>query len=227
LAQYDLHSAPAGNTEADQEGPRDKDPHNFTDPESRIMKSGKGFDQCYNAQAAVDTATMLIVGQHVTDQANDKQQLVPTLATVSPALGAVGKVLVDSGYYSESAVAEVEQSHANDQPSPLVYSAMKRQRHGRSVAQLEERPDPPTTPPDAPVAERMGHRLETKEGREIYGLRKQTVEPVFGIIKEVLGFRRFLLRGQEKVSLEWELVSTSYNLKRLFKLGMSFKGATA
>jgi transposase len=219
---------PAGKSpEPPQEGPRDKDQYNFTDPESRIMKSGKGFEQCYNAQAAVDTATMLIVGQHVTDQANDKQQLVPTLAVVSPALGAVGKVLVDSGYYSESAVAEVEQSHANDQPSPTVYAAMKRQRHGRSVAQLEERMDPPAPPPDAPVAERMGHRLETKEGREIYGLRKQTVEPVFGIIKEVLGFRRFLLRGHEKVSLEWELVSTSYNLKRLFKLGMSFKGATA
>jgi hypothetical protein len=210
--------------EPPREGPRDKDQYNFTDPESRIMKSGKSFEQCYNAQAAVDTATMLIVGQHVTDQANDKQQLVPTLAVVSPALGEVDKVLVDSGYYSESAVAEVEQGGAGGQLSPMVYAAMKRQRHGRSVAQLEERADPPAPPPDAPVAERMAHRLETKEGREIYGLRKQTVEPVFGIIKEVLGFRRFLLRGRDKVSLEWELVSTSYNLKRLYNLGMRLKG---
>ena len=168
--------------------------------------------------------TMLIVGQHVTDQANDKQQLVPTLAVVSPALGEVDKVLVDSGYHSEPAVAEVEQGGAGGQPSPMVYAAMKRQRHGRSVAQLEERAGPPAPPPDAPVAERMAHRLGTKEGREIHGLRKQTVEPVFGIIKEVLGFRRFLLRGREKVSLEWELVSTSYNLKRLFNLGMRLKG---
>lgn len=99
-----------------------------------------------------------------------------------------------------------------------------RQRHGPSVAQLEERADPPAPPPDAPVAEPMAHRLETKEGREIYVLRKQTVEPVFGIIKQVLGFRRFLLRGREKVSMEWELVSTSYKLKRLYNLGMRLKG---
>lgn len=208
-----------------QEGPRDKDQYNLTDPESRIMKSGKGFEQCYNAQAAVDAATMLIVGQHVTDQANDKQQLAPTLAAVSPAVGAVGKVLVDSGYYSEAAVTRIEETRPGDKPGPTVYAAIKRQRHGRSIAQLEERSDPPAPPPDAPVAERMAHRLETKEGREIYSQRKQTVEPVFGIIKEALGFRRFLLRGCEKVSLEWGLVSTSYNLKRLFNLGMRLKRA--
>jgi hypothetical protein len=211
--------------EPPQEGPKRKDQYNFTDPESRIMKSGKSFEQCYNAQAAVDTETMLIVGQHVTDQANDKQQLNPTLATVSPAAGPVGKVLVDSGYYSQEAVIEAESGSAGDGQGPKVYAAMKRQRHGRGVADLEQRVDPPAPPPDAGVKERMGHLLDTEEGRRIYGLRKQTVEPVFGIIKEALGFRRFLLRGSGKVELEWSLVTTSYNLKRLFSLGMKVSGA--
>jgi transposase len=202
-----------------KESPRDKDQYNFTDPESRIMKVRGGFEQSYNAQAAVEVTTMLIVGQHVTDQANDKQQLVPTLAVVSPVIEQVGNVLVDSGYYSEKAVQSVE----SEDPFATVYAAMKRQSHGRSVAQLEVREDPPPPPPDATVAERMAHRLDTAEGKELYGLRKQTVEPVFGIIKEVIGFRRFLLRGKEKVSLEWTLVNTSYNLKRLFNLGMSFQ----
>ena len=203
------------------EGPRDKDQYNFTDPESRIMKMRGGFEQCYNAQAAVEVASMLIVGQHVTDQANDKQQLVPTLAAISPVIHQVSKVLVDSGYYSEHAVLTIEAAG----PSTTVYAAVKRQSHGRSVAQLEARADPPLPPPDAPVAERMAHRLGTARGKQIYGLRKQTVEPVFGIIKQAIGFRRFLLRGREKASLEWTLVTTSYNLKRLFNLGMSLPRA--
>jgi hypothetical protein len=204
-----------------KEGPRDKDQYNYTDPESRIMKVRGGYEQSYNAQAAVEVTTMLIVGAHVTDQANDKQQLVPTLAVVSPVIPQVANVLVDSGYYSENAVQTVESAAQ----SVTVYAAMKRQSHGRSIAQLEVREDPPPPPPDAPVAERMAHRLDTAGGKQLYGLRKQTVEPVFGIIKEAIGFRRFLLRGQEKVSLEWTLVSTSYNLKRLFNLGMSLQRA--
>jgi len=88
------------------------------------------------------------------------------------------------------------------------------------VAQLEARADPPHPPAGASVAERMEWRLDTAEGKQLYGLRKETVEPVFGIIKEAIGFRRFLLRGKAKVSLEWTLVTTSYNLKRLFNLGM-------
>jgi transposase len=204
-----------------KEGPRDKDQYNYTDPESRIMKVRGGYEQSYNAQAAVEVSTMLIVGAHVTDQANDKQQLVPTLAVVSPVIPKVANVLVDSGYYSDDAVQTVE---SVAQPT-TVYAATKRQSHGRSIAQLEVREDPLPPPSDAPVAERMAHRLDTAAGKQLYGLRKQTVEPVFGIIKEALGFRRFLLRGQEKVSLEWTLVSTSYNLKRLFNLGMSLQRA--
>jgi transposase len=203
--------------EPPKEGPCDKDQYNYTDPESRIMKVRGGFEQSYNAQAAVEVTTMLIVGAQVTDQANDKQQLVPTLAAVSPVINQVGNVLVDSGYYSENAVQIVE----SEDPSTTVYAALKRQSHGRSVAQLEVRDDPPPPPSDAPVAQRMAHRLDTAAGKQLYGLRKETVEPVFGIIKQAIGFRQFLLRGKEKVSLEWILVSTSYNLKRLFNLGMN------
>jgi transposase len=204
-----------------QEGPRPKDQYNFTDPESRIMKDGGSFEQCFNAQAAVEVDTMLVVGQHVCNAPNDKQQLEPTLNCVSPVVDEVSKGLADSGYYSEAAVVAVE----NGDAGPTVYAAIKRHGHGRSVQQLEEHEDPPAPPPGASVAEIMAHRLETKAGKELYGLRKQTVEPVFGIIKEALGFRRFLMRGLEKVNLEWTLVTTSYNLKRLFNLGMRMKVA--
>lgn len=207
--------------EPPQEGPRPKDQYNFTDPESRIMKDGGGFEQCFSAQAAVEVDTMLVVGQQVCNAPNDKQQLVPTLDSVSPAIGEFSNALADSGYYSEEAVTAVENGGAG----PTVYAAMRRHPHGRSTQQLEKRDDPPAPPPDASVAERMAHRLSTKAGQELYGLRKQTVEPVFGIIKEALGFRRFLLRGLEKANLEWTLVTTSYNLKRLFNLGMRVKPA--
>jgi hypothetical protein len=203
------------------EGPGPKDQYNFTDPESRIMKDRGGFEQCFNAQAVVEVETMLVVGGQVCNAPNDKQQLGPTLDTVGPEVGPVSEVLADSGYYSEKAVTAVENGGA----SPTVYAAMKRHQHGRSVQQLEKRDDPPAPAPDASIGEIMAHRLGTKAGQELYGLRKQTVEPVFGIIKEVLGFRRFLLRGLEKVNLEWTLVSTSYNLKRLFNLGMRIKPA--
>jgi transposase len=207
--------------EAPKGGPRPKDQYNFTDPESRIMKDGGSFEQCFNAQAAVEIETMLVVGGHVCNAPNDKQQLEPTVASVSPVVGNVSEVLADSGYYSEEAVTAVEDGGKGS----TVYAAMKRHRHGRSVEQLEKHEDPPPPPPGASVSEVMAQRLETKAGKDLYGLRKQTVEPVFGIIKEALGFRRFLMRGLEKVDLEWTLVTTSYNLTRLFNLGMRVKGA--
>lgn len=197
------------------EGPAPKDQYNFTDPESRIMKDKGNFAQCYNAQAAVDVSTMLIVGQHLTEAPNDKQQLKPGLQAISPVVGKVGRILVDSGYYSTAAVTGVEA----DGSGPEVYAAVKRQPHGRSITQLEKHPDPPAPPEGAAIAQIMAHRLATAVGKALYGLRKQTVEPVFGIIKAVIGFRRFMLRGKEKASLEWTLVSTAYNLKRLFGLG--------
>jgi transposase len=194
--------------------PRGKDQFNFTDPESRIMKTADGFQQAWNAQAAVDAeGSMLIVGQCVTEHGNDKQELVPTVQTVDPAVRQVSHVLTDSGFYSEQAVTEVQKDEG-----PTVYAAMGRQSHHRSVEDLEKKLEPQVPPPSAPVDEQMRYRLSTKAGRALYALRKQTVEPVFGIIKEVMGFRRFMLRGKAKVSLEWTLVTLAYNFRRLFRL---------
>jgi transposase len=194
--------------------PPGKDQFNFTDPESRIMKTADGFQQSWNAQAAVDTeGSLLIVGQRVTEHGNDKQELVPTVQTVDPTVRQVSHVLTDSGFYSESAVAEVEK-----EDGPTVYAAMDRQAHHRSVQDLEKKPEPRAPRANAPVDEQMRYRLRTKAGRALYALRKQTVEPVFGIIKEVMGFRRFRLRGRAKVSLEWTLVTLAYNFRRLYRL---------
>ena len=136
------------------------------------------------------------------------------IEAVSPAAGKVSRTLVDSGYYSDAAVTRVEA----DGTGPIVYAAMTRQAHGRSIAQLEKQPDPPALPEGAALAEVMAHRLATAEGKALYGLRKQTVEPVFGIIKSVLGFRQFSLRGLEKVRGEWSLVTLAWNLKRMYVL---------
>lgn len=202
-----------------RKGPQAKDQYNFTDSESRIMKTGDGFQQSYNVQAAVDTNTMLIVGGYVSDAPNDKEQLPAIVAAISPAAGAAENILADTGYFSERAVKQVE----NHGRGPTVYAALKRHAHGRSVADLEEKKDPPAPHlPGACIAEIMAHRLETATGKALYKLRKETVEPVFGIVKEVLGFRRFSMRGKEKANIEWDLVSISANIKRLHKLGMSF-----
>jgi transposase len=200
--------------------PDPKAQYNFTDSESRIMKAGSGnhFEQAYNAQAAVDEA-MLIVGQRVSDAPNDKEELAPSVAAISPVVAAeVKAVLVDSGFYSEAAVAAVEQK-ADGTPSGItVYAAVEKHSHHKTVEDLLPAAEPAAPGAEASAKEKMAHRLKTTAGRSLYKLRKQTVEPVFGIIKEVLGFRRFLLRGRAKVSLEWTLVCVSYNLKRLFAL---------
>lgn len=202
------------------EQPDPKAQYNFTDPESRIMKAGNGnhFEQAYNAQAAVDEQ-MLIVGQRVSAAPNDKQELVATVAAISPVVaGAVKAVLTDNGFYSEEAVKTVEQKAREAGMNLQVYAAVGKQTHHKTIADLLPHPDPAIPAPDATAKEIMGHRTQTKAGKALYGLRKQTVEPVFGIIKEVMGFRRFLLRGRIKVELEWTLVCVSYNLKRMFAL---------
>ena len=200
--------------------PAPKDQYNFTDPESRIMKAGNGqhFEQAYNVQAAVDGA-MLIVGARVSDAPNDKQELPASVAAISPVVQAEMKhVLVDSGFYSAAAVAAVEQNPDGTPSGVTVYAAVEKSSHHKTVADLLPQPEPSAPGPDASAKEHMAHRLKTAVGRALYRLRKQTVEPVFGIIKEVMGFRRFMLRGRAKVSLEWTLVCLSYNLKRLFTL---------
>ena len=205
---------------APSEQPDPKAQYNFTDPESRIMKAGNGnhFEQAYNAQAAVDEQ-MLIVGQRVSAAPNDKQELVATVAAISPVVaGEVKAVLTDNGFYSEEAVKTVEQKAQETGTNLQVYAAVGKQTHHKTIADLLPHPDPAIPAPDATAKEIMAHRTQTKAGKALYGLRKQTVEPVFGIIKEVMGFRRFLLRGRIKVELEWTLVCVSYNLKRMFAL---------
>jgi transposase len=212
---------------APQEGPRDKDQFNFTDPESRIMKAGNGehFEQSYNAQAAVETSSRLIVAGQVVDAPNDKEQLGPTAATLAPVIRSVEQVLVDSGFYSEAAVKAIEGQKEGSLKGLEVLAATQRHPHGRRIAELEVPQEPPELAQDAPFIEQMQRRLKTKAGREAYDQRKQTIEPVFGIIKEAMRFRRFSLRGKAKVNLEWKLVSLSYNLKRLFHIGARLQTA--
>jgi hypothetical protein len=210
-------------------GPEPKEPdgipdpkaqYNFTDPESGIMKAGNGkhFEQAYNAQAAVDEA-MLIVGVQLSTHANDKQELPVTVAALSPVVAPeVQNVLADSGFYSEEAVAAVELKPDGTPSGMTVYAAVEKTSHHKTVADLLPQAEPAELGPEASAREVMARRLKTKVGKALYKLRKQTVEPVFGIIKEVMGFRRFHLRGREKASLEWTLVCVSYNFKRMFVL---------
>ncbi len=180
---------------------------------------GKGrFEQAYNAQAAVEIESRLIVGQHVTQDTNDKHQLVPTVAAIAPVVVTVKEVLIDSGFVTEAAITQLEHDQTGRPTGLTVLAAVKREHHGRTVEQLEARPDPSPPPDDAPFLQRLAHRTATRSGRARYKQRQQTVEPVFGIIKAALGFRRFLLRGLAKVSLEWALVCSAYNLKRLHNL---------
>ena len=196
------------------EGPGPADQVNLTDGESRIMPvPGGGFEQCYNAQACVAAGSLLVVAQNVVQAANDKQQIEPMLdklAALPPELGQVETLLADTGYCSE---ANVQACVAAD-IDPLL--AMGRQPHHPPLAERFAA-DPP--PPEQPTPlEAMAHRLQTREGKQLYALRKHTPEPVFGIIKAALGFRQFLLRGLDKVRGEWNLVTMAYNLKRLFAL---------
>ena len=220
-AKRDAGKKPRGpEPKAPDDKPDGKDQYNFTDPESRIMKAGNGkhFEQAYNAQAVVDEA-MMIVGQRVSVAANDKQELASDVAAISSVVKAEVKVvLADSGYYSEAMVRDVEQKSDGTESGLTVYAAVEKQSHHKSVADLLPQAEPEPLAENASAKEKMAHRMKTQTGKALYKLRKQTVEPVFGIIKEVLGFRRFLLRGREKVSLEWLLVCVSYNLKRMFTL---------
>ena len=209
--------------------PAAEDQYNFTDAESRIMKAGNGnhFEQSYNAQAAVEVESRLIVGQRVSQSPNDKQELVPTLASVPTEAGGLAVALVDSGFFSTAAVGQIEQTAAGKPSGTTVYAAVEKTSHHRSVSDLEKQPEPVPPPAGASLIEVMRHRLQTSAGRTLYKLRQQTVEPVFGIIKSVLGFRQFRLRGRAKVTLEWTLVCLAYNLKRLHRLGGGLKLAVA
>jgi transposase len=196
------------------EGPLPSDQINLTDEESRIMPmAGGGFEQCYNAQAAVAAGSMLVVAVDVVQAPNDKQQLEPMLGKIGALpeeLGEAETLLADAGYFSTTNVEACEKARIE----PLI--AMGRQPHHPP---LQERLETPPPAPENPTpVETMAHRLKTPEGRALYALRKQTPEPVFGIIKAALGFRQFLLRGLEKVRGEWSLVTMAWNMKRMFVL---------
>jgi len=192
-------------------GVRPTDQINLTDADSRIMPAkGKGFDQSYNAQAGVDTESMLVVAIDLVQAANDKQQLEPMLkelAGLPEALGSVKHVLADNGYFSAANVEHCVQAKIE----PLL--AAGRDKHHPNWEDRFTEPPPLTEP--ASNVDRMRHQLKTIRGRALYALRKQTVEPVFGIIKSVMRFGQFLLRGLAAVRGEWTLVTMAWNIKRM------------
>jgi len=196
-------------------GVSEQDQMNLTDEDSRIMKvAGGGFDQCYNAQAVVASGSMLVVANAVTQAGNDKQQLAPMLEKLKALpqqLGRPRRMLADNGYLSE---ANVERCAAA-KIEPLI--ALGRTPH--HVSWKQRFAAAPNSPPASATAlQRMTHRLKTPAGRKLYRLRKQTPEPVFGIIKSVMGYRQCLLRGLDNVRGEWNLVTMSWNIKRMFAL---------
>jgi len=200
--------------QAPVESPLPTDQINLTDEDSRIMPvAGGGFEQCYNAQAVVAADSLLVVAVDVTQAANDKQQLQPMLnkvAALPDELGEIDTMLADSGYFSAANVTACAASGVE----PLI--AMGRQPHYPPLA--ERFAAAPTAPENPTPVEAMAHRLRTLDGKKLYALRKQVPEPVFGIIKSVLGFRQFLLRGLDRVRGEWSLVTMAWNMKRLFAL---------
>jgi hypothetical protein len=187
---------------------------NLNDAESRIMPvSGGGFEQAYNAQAGVDTETMLIVTTDVSQAPNDKHELEPALTNLKQLpqeLGTVTDLLADNGYFSEGNVTLCEENRVTP------YIAVQRDKHHPPL--MERFQDPAPLPDDADAVAAMKHRLKTQSGKAVYATRKSTIEPVFGIIKSVMGFRQFLLRGLEAVKGEWNLVCIAFNLKRLYAL---------
>lgn len=194
-------------------GPRDPDQYNFTDPDSRIMKNStnKGVDQHYNTQVAVDQESLLIVANTLSNHPNDKGEAIPTVDAIPAEVGKPKAGALDNGYFSTNTIAQMEARGIDP------YIATGREPHHHSWrAYFAEQPTPP--PSNASPIQKMAYKLQTDIGQAIYRLRKSTVEPVIGIIKEVLGFRQFSLRGLAAAAGEWCLVCLAFNLKRLHVL---------
>jgi transposase len=199
-----------------KEGPGDKDQYNFTDPDSRIMKNStnQGVDQHYNVQAATDQESMLIVACGLSNHPNDKREALPTLDAIAAEIGTPGAVAMDNGYFSEANIAGCQRRGIDP------YIATGREPHHKDWRSFfDDLPEPPGA--DASPKEKMAYQLQTEIGKAIYRLRKCTVEPVIGIIKEILGFRQFSLRGLQAVDGEWCLVCLAFNLKRMHTLYLS------
>ena len=191
-------------------GPRAKDQYNFTDPDSRIMKNSnnKGFDQHYNVQVAVDQDCRLIVSNTLSNHASDREEAIPTVDAIPARVGKPKAAALDNGYWSPTNVEELETRGIEP------YIATGRDSHYQSWQErFAQQPEPPAE--DVSLIVKMAYKLKTVIGKQIYGLRKSTVEPVIGIIKETLGFRQFSLRGLLAAAGEWCLVCLAYNLKRL------------
>jgi transposase len=201
------------NPKPPEPGPRDKDQYNFTDPDSRIMKNSnnEGVDQHYNVQVANDQDSLLIVAQALSNHPNDKQEALPTLDALDPRVGKPQAAAMDNGYFSQPNI-EACQTRCIE-----PYIAIGREAHYQDWGSyFAELPEPPGE--EASPKEKMAYQLQTEIGQAIYRLRKCTVEPVIGIIKEVLGFRQFSLRGLWAAAGEWCLVCLAFNLKRMHTL---------
>jgi Transposase DDE domain len=202
--------------------PADKAQTNFTDAEAKVMKqSNKGFDYSYNAQAVVDGADQIIVAAEATNAANDKEQAVPMAQAALDNLKAAGierptaadgtptpiPNTADTGYFSEKAVGELEQMGIDP------HIAVGRQKHHEAPVPAEAA----APSAEANVKEKMQYKLRTPSGKALYAARKHIVEPVFGMVKSARGIRKFLLRGLEKVSAEWQLICLTHNLLKIWR----------
>ncbi len=198
-------------------GPRAKDQYNFTDPDSRIMKNptDQGFNQDYNAQVAVDQDSLLIVGSALSNHPNDSHEAAPTLAAIPPDLGTPDAAALDHGYWGAATL----EACADRDIEPYIATG-REPHHQRWQERFAPEPDPP--PDDANAQVKMAYKLKTAVGKAIYGARKYTVEPVLGIITEVLGFRQFSLRGEVAAAGEWLLVCLAFNLKRFHTLSLVY-----
>jgi transposase len=199
--------AAAADQPADTAKPDPKAQYNFTDPESRIMKGPDGFVQAYNTQIAVDEQ-QLIVGHAVTQETNDKRQLLPMVTVIAAQSGLTPtQLLADAGYCSDENLAAIAATPID------AYISTRKQKHGERPGPCPRGPLPKT----ATRVDRMSRKLHRKVGAAVYAMRKAIVEPVFGQIKQARGFRQFLLRGFEKVQGEWSLVCTTHNILKLYR----------
>lgn len=198
-----------GEEEAKEAKPEDKTQYNFSDPESRIMKGPDGFVQAFNTQVAVESVSQLIVGQTVTQEPNDKQQVAPMVAIIEQQAGQKPKeLLADSGYCSEKNLEYLEKKKI------AAYVAINRRKHREPEMTCKRGP----LPNGSTRVDRMKRKLQTKVGAKVYAARKSIVEPVFGQIKHARGFRQFLMRGIEKVKAEWALVCATHNILKLYRM---------
>ncbi len=209
LEERAREKAESENKDGQEAKPEPKAQYNFTDPESRILKGSDGFVQGYNTQVAVEPLFQLIVGQTVTQAANDKQQVVPLIEAIEEQSGQRPKeVLADSGYCSEENLKYLAKRRM------AGFVATEKRKHGEQNEPCKRGP----IPKDASRVERMKRKLKTKVGAAVYARRKCMVEPVFGQIKQARGFRQFLLRGLHKVRGEWALICMTHNLLKFHKI---------